>query len=114
MGSAPITPEQVERLGENGLKVRWSDGHESLYTWDLLRRSCPCAACRPPAGEAPRVTVTGGDSHSSVHPLEIGPVGRYAMTIRWSDGHTTGIFSHTYLRSLCPCEACQPRQMTEG
>ena len=98
-------PERIERVGESALKVRWNDGHESLYPWSLLRASCPCAVCRE---------GMGGEADPAVHPVQIAPVGRYGMTIRWSDGHTTGIFSHEYLRSLCPCEACRPGQMTEG
>lgn len=99
-----MEPKRVERVGETGLDVRWDDGHESLFTWALLRASCPCAACReqPPAPDP------------AVKALEVKPVGRYAMAIRWSDGHATGIFSHEYLRSLCPCEACRPEQFTEG
>ena len=112
MAGSASTPDGVERVGDNGLKIRWGDGHDSLYTWQLLRASCPCAVCRPSeqgeGREAPAVSAAG------VRPLEIKPVGRYALAIRWSDGHTTGIFSHDYLRSICPCEACRPNQMTEG
>ena len=28
------------------------------------------------------------------------PVGGYALAIAFSDGHRTGIFSHTYLREI--------------
>jgi DUF971 family protein len=28
-------------------------------------------------------------------------VGRYALNFRWSDGHSTGIYSFRYLRGLC-------------
>ncbi len=98
-------PERIERIGESGLKIRWGDGHESLYSWSHLRASCPCAACREGGPPQPDLTV---------RPLDLQPVGRYAMTIRWSDGHTTGIFSHEFLRSICPCEACRPGQFTEG
>ena len=105
MVAASHDPERMERLGESGFKIRWQGGHESLYGWGFLRVSCPCAACRegPPLIEDPKVK-----------PLEIQPVGRYAMAIRWSAGHTTGIFSYEYLRSLCPCEECHPGQFTEG
>ncbi|MBI3318851.1 MAG: DUF971 domain-containing protein [Candidatus Omnitrophica bacterium] len=113
-------PQRIERVGETGLKVLWSDGHESLYTWRLLRSSCPCAACReggeaaPPAASAGGSLTTALGPASEVKPLELQPVGRYALSIRWSDGHATGIFSHEYLRSICPCEACRPGQFTEG
>ena len=98
-------PQRIERLGETALKVTWADGHESIYTWEFLRASCPCAACRE--NKLPQ-------SYAGVTPLEIQPVGRYALTIRWSDGHATGIFSHQFLRSICSCEACKPSQMDEG
>ena len=105
MAVSSFDPERIERLGSGALKVRWRDGHESVYPWRLLRSSCPCAACRHGAAPKPDPGIT---------PLEIAPVGRYAIAIRWSDGHATGIFSHELLRSLCPCEECSPRQMTEG
>ena len=105
MGFLSYDPERVERIGETALKILWNDGHESLYPWSLLRASCPCAVCRE--GTPPK-------PNPSVKPLDLNPVGRYAMTIRWNDGHTTGIFSYEYLRSICPCEACSPNQFTEG
>ena len=103
MAASANEPERVERVGDTALRIRWGDGHDSLYAWEYLRASCPCAACR----EAPA-------SGAGVRPVEIKPVGRYALAVRWSDGHATGIFSHEYLRSICPCEACRPNQMTEG
>ena len=105
MGTSGTDPERIERVGDHALRILWGDGHDSLYTWDLLRASCPCAACREGTPLRPG---------SSVRPVELKPVGRYAMAIRWSDGHTTGIFSYDFLRSICPCEACRPDQFTEG
>jgi len=35
------------------------------------------------------------------------PVGSYAITIVWEDGHDYGIFNWHYLRALCPCEECR-------
>ena len=102
--AGPSEPERIERVGQTTLRIRWTDGHESIYGWELLRSACPCAACRE---VPPKVD-------STIKPIAIQPVGRYAMTIRWSDGHTTGIFSHEYLRSICPCEECEPKQFTEG
>ncbi len=100
-----ITPTSVERVGKTGLQIRWEDGHESIYTWTLLRDACPCAVCRE--GPPPR-------SEPGIQALEIQPVGRYALTVRFSDGHLTGIFSYELLRSICPCEECRPEQFTEG
>lgn len=102
-------PQQIERVGKTGLKVRWNDGHESHYDWKRLRASCPCAVCRPGEGGA-----AAPEPPAAVSPVEIKPVGRYAMAIRWDDGHATGIFSYDYLRSLCACEECKPDQLMEG
>ena len=41
-----------------------------------------------------------------LHPERAELVGRYALQIYWSDGHSSGIYSFPYLRSLCPCPAC--------
>lgn len=98
-------PRQIEKVGPTGLRVVWEDGHQSLYRWEQLRAACPCAACRETEKAA---------SSAGVRPVEIRPVGRYAMTVQWSDGHTTGIFSYDYLRSICSCEECRPSQFMEG
>jgi hypothetical protein len=34
------------------------------------------------------------------------PVGNYAIQFDYSDGHSTGIYSYDYLRTMCPCEDC--------
>jgi DUF971 family protein len=35
------------------------------------------------------------------------PVGNYAIRINWSDGHSSGIYSHEHFRKICPCAECQ-------
>jgi len=49
-------------------------------------------------------------SDAELYPVQIGVVGRYALSIEWSDRHDTGIYSYDTLRSLCPCADCQPQQ----
>ena len=34
-------------------------------------------------------------------------VGRYAICIKWEDGHDTGIYSYANLRKECECKICQ-------
>jgi DUF971 family protein len=34
-------------------------------------------------------------------------IGHYAIQFNWNDGHTTGIYSFTYLREICPCKKCK-------
>lgn len=107
-------PTTVERVGDAVLRVVWGDGHESHYPWRLLRAACPCAVCRPyelmggPRRTPPPVVA------ADIRATGVSPVGRYAVHLQWSDGHTTGIYAYDYLRQLCPCEACRPQQMDEG
>ncbi|HVT61135.1 MAG TPA: DUF971 domain-containing protein [Thermoanaerobaculia bacterium] len=96
-------PTEVRRLPEQRqLRITWNDGHAAEYDYDYLRGWCPCAACQ---------------GHSSIqihyqpptHPVtaeSIQAIGNYAISIRWSDGHATGIYRFEFLRELCPCAAC--------
>jgi ATP-binding protein involved in chromosome partitioning len=49
-----IRPEVLSLVGAYGLRIRWSDGHDTgIYTFELLRALCRCPSCRPAgAGEA--------------------------------------------------------------
>jgi DUF971 family protein len=94
------------------VSVRWRDGHESRYGFDLLRRECPCALCadqRRQQGRPAALTLLSGPvmRPGEVQVSDLKPVGRYALSFVWSDGHDTGIYAYTYLRALCPCPACR-------
>lgn len=95
-----IQPNNVQQIG-NELAIRWNDGTESYFNLEFLRRACPCAAC---GGEPdvlgnvsrPRVSYTG----QSFQLAGFDFVGGYAVQPRWADGHSSGIYSFTYLRRL--------------
>ncbi len=94
------------------LCVRWRDGHESLYSFDELRKACPCADCRTtekPQGGELRVLTSPVVRSGEIRIVQISPVGRYALSFTWSDGHSTGIYSFDFLRRLCPCGVCRSR-----
>lgn len=101
--TAPPTLVEVRRLPEEGrLRLTWSDGHSGEPGYRYLRGWCPCAACQGHAG----VTIRYQPPGEAVTPDAITPVGNYAISIRWSDGHATGIYRFDYLRRLCPCDEC--------
>jgi DUF971 family protein len=96
------------------LCIRWRDGHESVYPFDLLRTACPCALCndqrsKTSASSGPSLTVLSGPvlKAGEVQVNEASPVGRYAINFVWSDGHDSGIYAFDYLRELCPCQVCR-------
>ena len=97
----PTGMSQSEGLS---LRLTWSDGHESDYPPSYLRYNCSCAHCVN-EGTGAR-TIQLKDIPVDIHPLKADPVGRYAIQITWSDGHSTGIYSYDLLRRICPCPAC--------
>lgn len=93
--------------------VTWSDGHESIYPFALLRRGCPCAECRGghesmSAEPDPQVFALTLEDSPATRLRNVEAVGTYAMTIEWEDGHQYGIYTWEYLRALCPCPICRP------
>lgn len=45
-----IRPVSVALVGAYGVKIRWSDGHDTgIYTFEHLLALCPCERCRPAA-----------------------------------------------------------------
>lgn len=83
------------------LALAWSDGTESYFSFETLRRACPCASCQgePDAlGRVVRPQVQFGPKAFELVSWEI--VGGYALQPRWADGHATGIYSFQYLRGL--------------
>jgi DUF971 family protein len=94
------------------LSIVWDDGHTSRYSFSLLRAGCPCAECRgghDKMGDTPAPAVFGTPiSDSPATRLNtIVPIGSYAITPVWEDGHDAGIYQWRYLRALCPCEECR-------
>lgn len=94
-------PVEIGRANQHDLKISWQDGHVSIYPARALRLKCPCAGCVDEFSGV--VRLISSSVPDDVHPLNIDLIGRYAVTIHWSDGHHTGIYSFQLLRKLCPC-----------
>ncbi len=97
-----VYPTKLQRTGENRLLIEWSDGQKREYTFRQLRDACPCATCREKRAEK-KPTLLPVLSTAELQPLNVAgmkPVGNYAYTIAFSDGHDTGIYTFDLLRSL--------------
>jgi DUF971 family protein len=88
------------------LEIRWSDGRLTVHSMADLRRECPCATCKverdkletPSKGLASlRVIQSDKPSVTQAQILEVVPIGRYALSFRWNDGHATGIYAYDVL-----------------
>lgn len=83
------------------LALSFADGFEAYLPLPLLRRACPCAGCQgePDAlGRVMRPVVEHGPRAFEL--LRFEQVGGYALQLFWGDGHSTGIYSYTYLQKL--------------
>jgi DUF971 family protein len=94
--SPPWPAELRFRKAAAELLIRFDDGHEATIPYELLRVESPSAETKghgsetpPPPQRKKSVSVTGAE-----------PVGRYAVRIRFDDGHDTGLYTWGYLRDL--------------
>lgn len=97
-----LQPTKLELANDSTLRITWSDGQIRDYPFRELRDKCPCATCReernaPPASPLSLNIITD----AQIQPLRITamkPVGNYAYSIDFSDGHDTGIYTLETLR----------------
>jgi DUF971 family protein len=96
-----------------GVDITWADEHSSHFDFPYLRDKCPCATCNDErakkedfAGLNPMPSAVLPMYKPKAKAQSATQVGNYAIQINFSDGHSTGIYSYDYLRTLCPCDEC--------
>ncbi|MBC8309128.1 MAG: DUF971 domain-containing protein [Phycisphaerales bacterium] len=97
-----LAPKHLDIRKSEGLHVEWSDGTTSFYPCDLLRRMSPSAdskAIREDLEQNP-LAILPSSSNSKVVINDGELVGNYAIRFNFSDGHSAGIYTWEYLRSL--------------
>lgn len=96
---------------DRGLTVQWVDGSTSYFSIAYLRKMSPSAEMKELRAEQARnpLAILPTSHAKSSGPLVADSaelVGNYALRIRFSDGHDTGLYSWSYLRQIDP--AAQP------
>lgn len=92
-------PESLELTdGDTVLEIGWDDGVKSRHRLAVLRAACPCAQCKGHTPEGSLNLVP--EQFPDIRLVDLAPVGNYAYTIVWSDGHNTGIYTLDFLREL--------------
>jgi DUF971 family protein len=109
-----------------GVDITWADDHVSHYDFAYLRNECPCAMCnderqKKAAGQEKDAQLKAENPGAVALPTSspllpmfkpkltakaAHAVGNYALQIDFTDGHSTGIYSFDYLRTVCPCPEC--------
>ncbi len=99
-------PLHLDLKKDRGLTVQWADGSSSHYPIAYLRRMSPSAETRQLREEMERNPLTVlpavADGAGPLTAVDAEMVGHYAIRIRFSDGHNTGLFSWEYLREIDP------------
>ena len=91
-------PTDIRQAGPGTLAISWKDGSESNYDVRTLRLACPCANCVDELTGVPRLDPA--TVPADVKPVNIRSIGNYAISIVWSDGHDTGIYSFERLKQM--------------
>ena len=97
-----VRPERVHILPNGELGIVWEDGRESYLAGHPLRCACPCATCVDEMSG--RKVLQDDKVPGDVRPLKVHAVGNYGLSIEWSDGHSTGIYTFSSLREVSPAE----------
>jgi len=115
-----VTPAKVRvhKTEGTGMEIEWKDGHRSSWNFAWLRDACPCATCHEerertglkPGEPKPKPQTLLPMYQAPARPVEVTPVGKYALKFKWNDGHESGIYSWEYLRRVCHCEICTAAQ----
>ena len=102
--AADVVIDEVE-LNDEGILVRWSDDHRSVYGAKYLRVNCGCAQCIEEWSR--RQLLDPASVAADIRAEDYLMVGKYAIQFLWSDAHYTGIYPFEMLRKLCQCDECR-------
>jgi ATP-binding protein involved in chromosome partitioning len=92
------TPVGFRRRDPRTLSVLWEDGRSDDFDVRDLRLACRCALCEEEMSGRPRLDPKS--VRADVSPRTLVSMGNYAISINWNDGHSTGLYSFDYLRTL--------------
>lgn len=105
MASTPTVPYAITRQ-DDGLQIEWEqNGHMGFFPARALRLACPCAGCVEEMTGRP--LLDPATVPADIRPVSLSLVGGYGLTVHWSDGHATGIYTFNHLRAVCPCPDCE-------
>ncbi len=86
------------KIQENKLVVDWKDGTYSSIPLIKLRRACQCAYCVDELTGEPVLKPEEVPEDIKIEQFQI--LGHYAVSIFWSDGHTSSIYPWDFLKKL--------------
>lgn len=97
-----LSPKHLDIRKDEGLEIEWANGDHVFYSTDLLRKMSPSADAKTTRAELDTnpLAILPKTSSEPLTITDASLVGNYAVRLTFSDGHSTGIYSWDYLRSL--------------
>ncbi len=111
----PDDAARVRRIWQEDdrtLGIGWTSGRTVLYDVVGLRRACPCAHCVSEDTGERMLDPAAVPEH--VRPVRIASVGRYALTIAFTDDHDTGIYPFDGLHDRAEAYGGRPVALDDG
>ena len=90
------------KRAEGVLEITWGDAATRRYDLKRLRCGCGCAACVDERTGVRTLDVDSVPDNIGITHMQL--VGNYAVSLSFSDGHDTGIYSWDLLYRLKPVE----------
>lgn len=92
-------PNNIRALRDAGLlEIQWTVDRTDRLPFKFVRGECRCAAC---VDEMTGVRILDVNTISElITPESMNLTGNYAIKIRWSDGHDTGLFTWETLEEI--------------
>lgn len=95
--NAPKAIRAVTEAGE--FEIDWGPDDTCRLPFKLLRGECPCAVCvNEFTGQK---MIDPDDIPDDIKPAGLEYSGNYALKVRWSDGHDTGLYTFERLEMIC-------------
>ncbi len=83
---------------QHRIRMTFDTGENFEIQYLDLRFHCPCASCVDEI--TGKRTLRRESIKPDIKPMKIEPVGRYAVQVNWSDGHSTGMYHFDTLYKL--------------
>ena len=92
-----VAKPEVEYVEGKGIKFSY-DGDEKFISPQVLRGECRCAKCIDEfTGEQ---ILDKSKVPENILPTNIHPMGNYAVSVIWNDGHTSSVYPYEVLKKL--------------
>jgi DUF971 family protein len=92
-------PVNIRMIRENRLlELTWKDGPQTILPFRKVRQECPCAMC---VDEFTGRRILDPETvPENLDLAEASLAGNYALRVRWSDDHDSGLFTWVHLRRI--------------